>query len=156
MEAEQKMYREKDQADFDLERFIDMFDEALTSNDERVVNALRSLMMMTILTKSETARGVIQDRNVGPLRRLLEDMRHINQRLGKVEEEQRYITRGYAQTATAEKEAFWGKESYGRTMAGMVQTMQGLDVKTYEESMKNIAKQINSGSLLPKVKKEGE
>ena len=44
--------REKDQADFDLERFIEMFDEALTSNDERVINALRSLMMMVILTKS--------------------------------------------------------------------------------------------------------
>jgi len=155
MEAEQKMYREKDQADFDLERFIDMFDEALTSSDERVVNALRSLMMMTILTKSETARSVIEDRNVGPLRRLLEDMRHINQRLGKVEEEQRYITRGYAQTETAGKEAFY-KESYGRTMAAMTQTMQGLGVKTHEESMKNIARQINSGSLLPKVKKEGE
>jgi hypothetical protein len=41
--------REKDQADFDLDRFIDMFDEALTSKDDRVVNALRQLMMMVII-----------------------------------------------------------------------------------------------------------
>ena len=43
--------REKDQADFDLERFIDMFDEAVNSRDPRVVNALRSLMMIVTLTR---------------------------------------------------------------------------------------------------------
>ena len=31
--------REKDQADFDLERFIEMFDEALTSRDEQIGRA---------------------------------------------------------------------------------------------------------------------
>ena len=77
--------REKDQADFDLERFIDMFDEALTSQDERVVNALRNLMMMVILTKSDS-RNMYADRNYGPLRRMCEDLNHINRRLGTIEE----------------------------------------------------------------------
>lgn len=77
--------RELDQSDFDLERFIDMFDEALTSRDERVVNALRSLMMMVILTKPE-ARNPMGDRNAGPLRRLFDDMGHINRRVHHVEE----------------------------------------------------------------------
>ena len=42
--------REKDEADFDLERFTEMFDRAMTSDDPRVKNALRQLMMMIILT----------------------------------------------------------------------------------------------------------
>ena len=80
--------RQKDQADFDLERFIDMFDEALTSNDERVINALRSLMMMTILTKSESPPlNPLADRNEGPLRRMYEDLNNINRRLYTVEEQ---------------------------------------------------------------------
>ena len=79
--------REPDQADFDLERFIDMFDEALTSKDERVINALRSLMMMTILTKSETYNSPAMDRQRGPLRRMQEDLIHISNRLHRMEEE---------------------------------------------------------------------
>jgi len=43
--------REKDQADFDLERFVDMFDTAMTSNDPRVVETLRKLMMIVALTR---------------------------------------------------------------------------------------------------------
>ena len=79
--------REPDQADFDLERFVDMFDEALTSKDERVVNALRSLMMMVILTKSESRHSGLLDRESGPLRRLFEDMHLLNRRLARIEEE---------------------------------------------------------------------
>lgn len=81
--------REATQADFDLERFIDMFDEALTSNDERVVNALRSLMMMVILTKSEVEAR--HDRNRGPLRQLFDDMHTLNRRMHTMEEGMREI-----------------------------------------------------------------
>lgn len=79
--------REKLQADFDLERFIDMFDEALTSNDERVINALRSLMMMVVLTKPE-GRDQAGNGVKGPLRQLIEDIQHINRRLSRVEDYQ--------------------------------------------------------------------
>ena len=79
--------REPDQADFDLERFIDMFDEALTSKDERVINALHSLLMMTILTKSETYGTPATDRQRGPLRRMQEDLNHLSNRLHRMEEE---------------------------------------------------------------------
>lgn len=78
--------REPGQADFDLERFIDMFDEALTSNDERVVNALRSLMMMVILTKPESRDQARMDRNRGPLRQLFDDMHNLNRRMHQMEE----------------------------------------------------------------------
>jgi hypothetical protein len=78
--------REKDSADFDLERFVDMFDEALTSQDPRVVNALRSLMMMVTLTRPES-----RDQNSGPLRRLFEDVNHLNRRMHGMEDEIRRL-----------------------------------------------------------------
>lgn len=85
--------REKDQADFDLERFIDMFDEAVTSDDPRVINALRSLMMMVTLTRPESRSSGLHDRHRGPLRRLYEDVHHLNNRLGRVEDEQSHLIR---------------------------------------------------------------
>lgn len=85
--------REKDQADFDLERFVDMFDEAMTSQDPRVVRALRDLMMMVALTRPETRDAGIVDRQRGPLRRLFEDMNHLHRRLERVEEDQSRLAR---------------------------------------------------------------
>ena len=75
--------REPDQADFDLERFIDMFDEAMTSQDPRVIDALRNLLMIVTLTRPEVR--TTHDRNSGPLRRLFEDMHHLNRRLYDIE-----------------------------------------------------------------------
>jgi hypothetical protein len=83
--------REKDQADFDLERFVDMFDEALTSQDPRVMNALRSLMMMVTLTRPESRDSGLHDRNHGPLRRLYDDVNHLNSRLHRMEDEVRQM-----------------------------------------------------------------
>ncbi len=82
--------REPDQADFDLERFIDMFDEALTSRDPRVLDALRGLMMIVTLTRPESRSQSI-DRNSGPLRRLFEDMNHLNRRLHSLEDDVRQL-----------------------------------------------------------------
>jgi hypothetical protein len=83
--------REKDQADFDLERFVDMFDEALTSQDPRVMNALRSLMMMVTLTRPESRDSGLHDRNSGPLRRLYEDVNHLNRRMHAMEDDVRQM-----------------------------------------------------------------
>ena len=82
--------REPDQAEFDLERFINLFDEALTSKDPRVIETLRSLMMIVTLTRPE-ARNPMGDRNAGPLRRLFEDVNHLNNRLHRMEEELRDV-----------------------------------------------------------------
>jgi len=79
--------READQSDFDLERFINMFDEALTSRDPRVIDALRGLMMMVTLTRSET-RDVMEDRRTGPLRRLVEDVNDLHRRIAHLENTQ--------------------------------------------------------------------
>ena len=87
--------REKDQADFDLERFVDMFDEALISQDPRVMNALRSLMMMVTLTRPESRDSGLHDRNHGPLRRLYEDVNHLNSRLHRMEDEVQQMRNSY-------------------------------------------------------------
>jgi len=67
--------REKDSGDYDLERLTELFDEALTSNDPRVKNALRQLMMMVILTSEDHEdkdKGLYGRR--GPMRRMQEDL----------------------------------------------------------------------------------
>ena len=73
--------RETDSADFDLDRFIRMFDEALTSEDPRVIDALRGLLMIVALTRPEARTAVER----GPLRRLVDDVTNLNRRLGAVE-----------------------------------------------------------------------
>jgi hypothetical protein len=73
--------REKDSADFDLDQFVRMFDEALTSEDPRVIDALRGLLMIVTLTRPEAKTAVER----GPLRSLVNDVTNLNRRLGDVE-----------------------------------------------------------------------
>ena len=94
--------REKDQADFDLERFIDMFDTAMTSDDPRVVETLRKLMMIVALTQPET----LPTERTGPLRRLFEDMNHLNRRMHRMDEEIHQLNRARFQ----EREAYHWEE----------------------------------------------
>lgn len=77
--------REKDSADFDLDRFINMFDEALTSQDPRVIDALRGLLMIVTLTRPEARTNSMSGRNSGPLRKLVDDVTNLNRRLDAVE-----------------------------------------------------------------------
>jgi hypothetical protein len=93
--------REKDQADFDLERFVNMFDEALTSQDPRVMDSLRSLMMIVTLTRPEI--NMEPSRNHGPLRRLFEDISHLNRRIYNLEDKISDMSRS---SDSAEKYAY--------------------------------------------------
>ena len=99
--------REKDQADFDLERVIDMFDEAMTSRDPRVIDALRSLMMIVALTRPEASRNPMADKAHGPLRRLHEDMSHIFRRMSDLEHKIRLMERNNQRDEIFEKEREW-------------------------------------------------
>ncbi len=78
--------REKDQADFDLETFIDLFDTAMTSDNPAVKKALKNLILISTLVDAKSEYG---SRN-GPLRRLVEDIKHLNQRLTNLEMEKQY------------------------------------------------------------------
>ena len=134
--------REKDQADFDLERFIDLFDEAMTSKDPRVVETLRNLMMIVTLTRPETYNK--HDRKSGPLRRLFEDMHDLNRRIRHLEEEQ------YKHEQQSEREEVYNKtwvqykDKY--TMVAAAQMAQSID----DDVLRQISKKINSPGLLKK------
>lgn len=78
---EQMAAREKDQADFDLEAFIDLFDEALTSDDPSVQKTLQHLMVICALARNHNKH----DRRNGPLRRLYDDQHEILRRLERLE-----------------------------------------------------------------------
>lgn len=77
--------REKDEADFDLERFTEMFDTAMTSNDPRVKNALRQLMMMVILTDTGDHESGMRQK-VGPLRRMQYDMQELQKWIKRLDD----------------------------------------------------------------------
>jgi hypothetical protein len=106
--------REKDQADFDLERFVDMFDEAMTSQDPRVMDSLRSLMMIVLLTRPEIK--IEHSRNHGPLRRLFEDMNHLNRRMHDIEDKVNAMSRS---SDSAEKYSYthYPDKKYAMTAA---------------------------------------
>jgi hypothetical protein len=79
--------REKDSSDYELERFIEMFDYALTTDDPRVKNALRQLMMMVILTSNEQEDASYDHRHKGPLRRMQQDLNDLSRSTMRLSEE---------------------------------------------------------------------
>jgi hypothetical protein len=91
--------REKDSGDYDLERLTELFDEALTSDDPRVKNALRQLMMMVILTSDDHEdkdKGMYGRR--GPMRRMQEDLNDLRRIVADLKHE----------IQTLQKQAAWG------------------------------------------------
>lgn len=66
--------------DIELERLFELFDRALTSKDERVVNALRSLLMIAALTDTHESDPV-----QGPLTQLLKQLKLMENRLSSLE-----------------------------------------------------------------------
>ena len=126
--------REVTQADFDLERFINMLDEALTSNDPRVKNALQSLMMMVILTQPEAPSNV----RIGPLRQLYEDVHNINRRLGRVEDD----VRGMMLPPATQ----WPAKDYS-TLKAAAQMAQSIDDDIMKQLSAQTAMAINGGKI---------
>jgi hypothetical protein len=76
--------RLKDQKDFDLEQIVQVIDSALESDDQRIKDALRALMTVTVLCTAEHPDQVLRN---GPLARVFEDMRNLNQRLSRMEDD---------------------------------------------------------------------
>lgn len=134
--------REKDQADFDLERFVDMFDEAMTSQDPRVMETLRSLMMIVALTRPESRD--IHDQRKGPLRRAFEDMNHLWKRFEQMEEELRQMHQRMSQA----DRAVWPRQAVAEEKYSMVaaaQMAQSIDNDVVRQLSKNTAMAINGG-----------
>lgn len=76
--------RNKDQQDFDLEQIIKLLDQALESDDQRIKDALRALLTITVLCSAQHPDQALKN---GPLSRLFEDMHNLNRRLGRMEDE---------------------------------------------------------------------
>jgi type II secretory pathway pseudopilin PulG len=79
--------REKDQSDFDLETFVDLFDTAMTSDNAAVQKAFKNLLMVAAIAHAK--QDGLQNPQ-GPLRRLVDDLRNLNRRLNKLEDQQIY------------------------------------------------------------------
>lgn len=83
--------REKDSADFDLEAFIDLFDEALASDDPSVQKTLQHLMIIAALARNHAKH----DRQNGPLRRMYDDLHNLNRRIDRLETERSRLQPGF-------------------------------------------------------------
>ena len=79
--------RMKDQADFDLETFVDLFDTAISSDNPAVQRALKNLLMIAAIVNAEDAEAGMRQ---GPLKRVLEDQRNIIRRLDRIESDKIY------------------------------------------------------------------
>jgi hypothetical protein len=77
--------RLKDQKDFDLEQIVKIIDAALESDDQRIKDALRQLMTITVLCTAEHPDQAIK----GPLARLQEDYNNLNRRVNMLEDDYR-------------------------------------------------------------------
>lgn len=143
--------REKDQADFDLERFIDMFDTAMTSNDPRVVETLRKLMMIVALTAPET-NSVAIDRQHGPLRRMFEDMNHLNRRMRDMEDAFRNMQREQQFREHNWKDVYRANDYEKYSLTAAASMAQSIDQDILRQVSKDWTKQINGGLVPPKGK----
>ncbi len=131
--------REPDQADFDLERFINLFDEAMTSKDPRVVETLRNLLMIVTLTRPETYEE--HGRRSGPLRRLFEDMNDLNRSVHHLQEELRRVSN---EVRRASQPYHWeDKDKY--TLAGANQMASQIDHDVLNQLRQQ---QIQAGKLI--------
>lgn len=145
--------REKDQADFDLERFVNMFDEAMTSSDPRVIETLRSLMMIVTLTRPESSD--VHNQRKGPLRRSFEDMNHMWKRMEQMEEELRQMHQRISQHER--DRGMWPREQAAAEekykMMAASQMAQSIDQDVMRQLSRNAAMAINGGLVPSKGKK---
>jgi hypothetical protein len=115
------------QAELDLQRVFELFDTALTSKDERVVNALRSLLMIVALTNPEDADS---KGDIGPLRAMERDLNTMHSRIRSLEDQVRHITDALTQHDAASRAYNWrSSDTYGRDVWG--QNMSNITMRDY-------------------------
>jgi hypothetical protein len=117
--------REPDQSDFNLERFINLFDEAMTSKDPRVIETLRSLMMIVVLTRPETSEPFTNRR--GPLRRLFDDVNNLTNRIHRMEEELRDVQTRSSRDRVYDRVYNWDNQDKFTMAAAAAQQAHSID-----------------------------
>jgi hypothetical protein len=68
-----------EQDNYDLEKIVDLFDRAISSDDPRVSKALRDLLLITALTNSEDMNMSNPHRR--PWRKMLDDLQQATYRI---------------------------------------------------------------------------
>ena len=97
---------------------------AMTSDDPRVVETLRKLIMIVTLTAPETRKE--HNRQTGPLRRLFEDMSHLTNRMHRMEEDLNKVARDQQRAWPRREEYRWeDQERYAKVAAA--QMAQSID-----------------------------
>lgn len=120
------------QADYDLERIIDILDEAMMSNDPRVEECLRRLMVTVALTRPEGQFNLRQ----GPLRQMRQDISDIASRLARLEGEIQ-------------------RRSHEEVYLGQMKQWQDTENKPYRERYKQWLEQQNPTAPSPKDPLQG-
>lgn len=73
---------DENNSDFDLEKFVDLFDTAMSSTNPAVQRAFKNLLLVsTIVDSDKTKESIV----TGPLRRLVEDVKHLSSRVQTLE-----------------------------------------------------------------------
>lgn len=137
--------REKDVADFDLERFVEMFDQALTSDDPRVKNALRQLMMMVVLTDTDDHEGQARSKH-GPLRRMQEEIREQFRWIKRLEDQVQSLKNQLSYNEMSKTQGGYRAQDYNLKYADTTAGM-GIDPKEYWNSV--IAQKQPSPTKIP-------
>lgn len=151
--------REKDAADYDLERFIEMFDQAMTSSDPRVKNALRQLMMMVILTDTGDHEGE-QRASRGPLRRMQEDIRDQFRWIKRLEQEIEQLKAAYNYEKEQRQGGYraqdynirYSDNTFGQTIDPKEYWNSVIAQKNPSDVLQDLNIKVNSG-LFPKEEK---
>ena len=130
--------REKSQADFDLDRFIDMFDEAMTSTDPRVIETLRNIMMIVGMTRHED-RHQFTERRTGPLRQMYDDVKVAHRRISDLEDMFKMIMRERDQ-------AKWSSAEEKYSMMAAKQMADDID----RDLVRKLSMKVNGGLVPPK------
>lgn len=73
---------DENDSDFDLEKFVDLFDTAMTSTNPTVQRAFKNLLLVSTIADSKPHDKVISK---GPLRKLVEDVKQLTARVSTLE-----------------------------------------------------------------------
>lgn len=135
--------REKDQADFDLETFVDLFDTAISSDNPTVQRALKNLILVSSIVNAQENSESLRR---GPLRRIIDDITNITRRLNNLESAGAYRST-YSPVVTSPGTAIPG--SYPSVFPGTI--IAGTSAGDYHKAQAVNQIDVKVGSLLDKL-----
>lgn len=123
-------------SEVDIQQLIEVIDRALTSKDERVINALRQLMMMVILTHPDS-----HDSEPGPLTEMTTEVRSLRKRMAEVEYELSRVRSGAYQRSYSSDKFEWPQSSRDiwnpkySSMGDFIQPMTSTSIAEFQRKL---------------------